>query len=265
MTEDTTEETTDDRPTAAEPAPEPEAAPRLRSPEQLPAALEALLMIAEEPIAEASLAAAVDMPVDAVRSALTELARGYDEGGRGFELRRLAGGWRYYTREEHAELISAYLLEGRQARLSQAALETLAVIAYLQPVSRSRVSAVRGVSVDGVIRTLLSRDLITETGSEDSGATLFATTDHFLERLGITALDDLPELAPYLPEATELEAELGRLAVVAEPAEPRPAEPRPAEPRPAEPRPAEPRPAVPEPSEPEQSGPEPADDPGETR
>lgn len=198
----------------------PEAAPRLRSPEQLPGALEALLMIAEEPVPEATLAAAVGMPVDAVRSTLQDLARSYDNDGRGFELRRLAGGWRYYTRDEYADLISAYLLEGRQAKLSQAALETLAVIAYLQPVSRSRVSAVRGVSVDGVIRTLLSRDLITDTGSEDSGATLFATTDHFLERMGIGALDELPELAPYLPEATELEAELVRLAVVAEPTEP---------------------------------------------
>jgi segregation and condensation protein B len=145
---------------------------------------------------------------------LQNLARFYDDTGRGFELRRLAGGWRYYTREEHAELISAYVLEGQQAKLSQAALETLAVIAYLQPVSRSRVSAVRGVNVDGVMRTLLARDLITETGSEESGATLFATTDYFLERMGIQSVDELPELAPYLPEATELEAELGQLAVV---------------------------------------------------
>jgi segregation and condensation protein B len=189
-------------------------APPVRSPEELRSAVEALLLVVEEPIPEATLAAAVAMPVDAVREALQTLARFYDETGRGFELRQVAGGWRYYTRDEHAELVAGYVLEGQHAKLSPAALETLAVIAYLQPVSRSRVSAVRGVNVDGVMRTLLARDLITETGSEESGATLFATTDYFLERMGIQSLDELPELAPYLPEATELEAELGQLAVV---------------------------------------------------
>jgi segregation and condensation protein B len=154
------------------------------------------------------------VPTDEVRQGLDDLVAFYAETGRGFELRRVAGGWRYYTRQEYADLIGAYVLEGQTAKLSQAALETLAVIAYLQPVSRSRVSAVRGVNVDGVVRTLLARDLITETGSEESGATLFRTTDYFLERMGLQSLDELPELAPYLPEATELEEELGQLAVV---------------------------------------------------
>lgn len=187
-----------------------------RTPEELQAALEALLMVAEEPISETNLAAALRVPVEDVRTALQALVDFYAETGRGFELRSVAGGWRYYTREEHADLISGYLLEGQQAKLSQAALETLAVVAYLQPVSRSRVSAVRGVNVDGVMRTLVNRDLVAEIGSEESGATLFATTDYFLERMGLDSLDQLPELAPHLPEAAELEAELGQLAVVAD-------------------------------------------------
>jgi segregation and condensation protein B len=137
------------------------------------------------------------------------LAAFYDETGRGFELRRIGGGWRYYTREEHAAVVARQVTEGQQARLSQAALETLSVIAYSQPVSRGRVSAVRGVNVDGVIRTLLARGLIAEAGrDEESGAALFATTGYFLERMGLVSLDDLPPLAPHLPDVAELEAEL---------------------------------------------------------
>jgi segregation and condensation protein B len=113
--------------------------------------------------------------------------RFYIETKRGFELRHAGGGWRYATRPEHASVISAYVLEGQHGRLSQAALETLAVIAYLQPASRSRISAVRGVNVDGVVRTLLARDLIIETGRDPiSGAVLFTTTPYFLERMGLT-------------------------------------------------------------------------------
>ena len=144
---------------------------------------------------------------------MAELAAFYDETGRGFELRELGGGWRYYTREEHADLITRYVLEGQQAKLSQAALETLAVIAYSQPISRGRVSAVRGVNVDGVIRTLLNRGLIEEAGHDhESGAVVFATTSYFCERMGLRSLDDLPPLAPHLPEVEELEAELSQLA-----------------------------------------------------
>ena len=188
--------------------------PRVRTPEQLRGALESLLLIADEPVSETNLAAALRVPTDEVTAAIGELVAFYAETGRGFELRKVAGGWRYYTREEYADLIAGYVLDGQTAKLSQAALETLAVIAYLQPVSRSRVSAVRGVNVDGVVRTLLTRDLVTETGTEESGATLFRTTDYFLERMGLQSLEELPELAPYLPEATELEEELGQLAVV---------------------------------------------------
>jgi segregation and condensation protein B len=185
-----------------------------RTPEELQSALEALLLIAEEPVSETDLAAALGAPVDAVSEAIATLTDFYTRTGRGFELRSVAGGWRYYTRDEHADLIGAYVLQGQHGKLSQAALETLAVVAYLQPVTRSRVSAVRGVNVDGVMRTLAARDLIAETGEEESGATLFATTDYFLERMGLDTLDQLPELAPHLPEADELEAELGQLAVV---------------------------------------------------
>ena len=194
------------------------------SPADVSGALEALLLLADEPRRSDDLAAALGAPEPVVRQALADLVTFYDETGRGFELREVGGGWRYYTREEHAELIAASVLEGQQSRLSQAALETLAVIAYTQPISRGRVSAVRGVSVDGVIRTLLARGLIEESGHDvDSGAVVFATTSHFLERMGLRSLDDLPALAPHLPEAETLEAELGQLAAAAAgPAGPRP-------------------------------------------
>jgi segregation and condensation protein B len=180
---------------------------------EISGALEALLLLAEEPRRTDELAAAVGAPETVVGEALAALVAFYDETGRGFELRQVGGGWRYYTREEHAELIAASVLEGQQSRLSQAALETLAVIAYTQPISRGRVSAVRGVNVDGVIRTLIARGLIEEAGHDaDSGAVVFATTSYFLERMGLRSLDDLPALAPHLPDAEVLEAELGQLA-----------------------------------------------------
>jgi len=179
-------------------------------------AMEALLLLAEEPRRSDELAAAVGVPEPVVTEALAALVNFYDETGRGFELRQVGGGWRYYTREEHADLIAATVLEGQQSRLSQAALETLAVVAYTQPISRGRVSAVRGVNVDGVLRTLLARGLIEEAGHDpDSGAVVFATTSYFLERMGLRSLDDLPALAPHLPDAEVLEAELGQLAAAA--------------------------------------------------
>ena len=171
--------------------------------------LEALLMIADQPLDETTLASAVGHPVDAVSAALQGLADEYADQGRGFELRNVAGGWRFYTREEYAAVVEAFVLEGQQARLTQAALETLAVVAYKQPVSRARVSAIRGVNVDGVMRTLLARGLVEEAGSEaETGAHLYRTSSYFLERIGITSLDDLPELAPFLPEMEDLEDDL---------------------------------------------------------
>lgn len=182
-------------------------------PATLGAPIEALLLMATEPIPAEELARAVGAPTDVVIACLEQLTAFYDETGRGFGLRRVGQGWRYYTRAEHAELIGAWLLDGQPGRLSQAALETLAVVAYLQPISRGRVAAVRGVNVDGVIRTLATRDLIEEVGRDpESGARLFATTANFLERMGLTSLDELPPLAPHLPDASALEAELAGLA-----------------------------------------------------
>ncbi len=196
-----------------EPAtPEDHASPRVASAALRPS-LEAMLMIADQPLPEAVLASAVGHRVPDVAAALAALVAEYDEQDRGFELRHVAGGWRYYTREAYAPVVEAYVLEGQQARLTQAALETLAVIAYRQPISRARVSAVRGVSVDGVMRTLIARGLVQQTGTDpESGAAVFATTGYFLERIGVTSLDDLPELAPYLPDLADLEDELTGLA-----------------------------------------------------
>jgi segregation and condensation protein B len=162
-------------------------------------------MIADQPLDETTLATAVGHPLRDVSAALAELATEYAEQGRGFELRNVAGGWRYYTREEYAPVVEAFVLDGQQARLTQAALETLAVVAYRQPVSRARVSAIRGVNVDGVMRTLLTRGLVEEAGHDhSSGANLYRTTSYFLERIGVTSIDDLPELAPFLPDLEDL-------------------------------------------------------------
>jgi segregation and condensation protein B len=136
-----------------------------------------------------------------VAGTLAEISVEYAQSGRGFELRRAAGGWRLYTRPEFASYVERFVLDGQQVRLTQAALETLAVVAYKQPVTRSRISAIRGVNCDGVIRTLVSRGLIEECGSEpESGAFLYRTTSLFLEKLGLDNVEQLPGLAPFLPE-----------------------------------------------------------------
>lgn len=181
-------------------------------------ALEAVLMVSDQPLDDVSLATAVGYPVVEVTEALAALAGEYDEAGRGFELRNVAGGWRYYTREEFAPVVERFALEGQQARLTQAALETLAVVAYKQPVSRSRVSAIRGVNVDGVMRTLLTRGLVEEAGTDgETGANLYRTTSYFLERIGVTSLDQLPELAPFVPDMDDSDLE-ETLAGMASPA-----------------------------------------------
>ncbi|SDO92886.1 condensin subunit ScpB [Pedococcus dokdonensis] len=176
-------------------------------------AIEAVLMVVDEPITEIALASALELPVDDVRAHLTALEEEYAAQQRGFTLRSVAGGWRVYSRSDYAPVVEKFLLDGQQAKLTQASLETLAVIAYRQPISRSRVSAVRGVNVDGVVRTLLNRGLIEELGSDgDGGAFLYGTTDYFLQRLGLGSLEELPALAPYLPEVDVLDeiAEQGR-------------------------------------------------------
>ncbi|HEX6450171.1 MAG TPA: SMC-Scp complex subunit ScpB [Trebonia sp.] len=167
-------------------------------------ALEAILLVADEPVPEMVLAQVLERPTGEVAAALRELAAEYTAEGRGFDLREVAGGWRYYTREDCAALVERFVRDGQEVRLTQAALETLAVIAYRQPVSRARVSAVRGVNCDGVIRTLVLRGLAEDCGTDgDTGAILYRTTGYFLERMGLASLDELPDLAPFLPENIE--------------------------------------------------------------
>src|SRR5690554_4692586 len=169
------------------------------------AAVEAVLMVTEEPVPAVRLASILALPTEEVDQILAELAAEYrgDRGGRprGFELREVGGGWRLYSAGPVADVVARFVLDGQSARLTQAALETLAVIAYRQPVTRGQVSGVRGVNVDSVVRTLTTRGLVEEVGSDPaSGAVLYGTTGYFLERMGISSLDELPPLAPYLPD-----------------------------------------------------------------
>ena len=175
-------------------------------PAELDAALEALLLVVDAPTDDDTLAAAVDQPVARVRAALERLAESYARAGRGIDLRRVGGGWRFYTRDRYAPYVERMLLDGQRARLTRAALETLAVVAYRQPVTRARVSAVRGVNCDGVLRTLLTRGLVQEAGIDDATqGTLFRTTELFLERLGLSSLEELPPLAPLLPDVDAID------------------------------------------------------------
>ncbi|MGW4502284.1 SMC-Scp complex subunit ScpB [Micromonospora sp. NPDC004336] len=183
--------------------PVPEPTPELDDAE-LRGALEAILLVVDEPVSELTLAQVLEQPAERIGPMLDEIAAGYTAAGHGFELRRAAGGWRLYTRPEYATYVERFVLDGQSVRLTQAALETLAVIAYKQPVTRSRISAIRGVNCDGVIRTLVSRGLVEECGTEpDSGAYLYRTTTMFLEKLGLNSVDDLPPLAPFLPDDVE--------------------------------------------------------------
>lgn len=170
----------------------------------LGAALEAILMVVDVPVAEVTLAQVLERPTHEVAAALRALAAEYTAAGRGFDLREVAGGWRYYTRADCAPLVERFVRDGQQTRLTQAALETLAVVAYRQPVSRARVAAVRGVNSDGVMRTLVARGLVEEAGTDpESQAVLYRTSSYFLERLGLKDIGELPELAPFLPDDVE--------------------------------------------------------------
>jgi segregation and condensation protein B len=163
--------------------------------------LEALLLIVDTPITNEALAAATEQPVYRVAAKLRALADELTARDSGMDLRESGGGWRMYTRARFAPYVERLLLDGARSKLTRAALETLAVVAYRQPVTRARVSAVRGVNVDAVMRTLLARGLITEAGVDsDTGATTFATTELFLERLGLSSLNDLPDIARLLPD-----------------------------------------------------------------
>ena len=170
--------------------------------------LEAILLIIDEPHSLVSLAAAVSAPVPAVRQAIARLVDEYDGRGqgprRGFELREVGGGWRLYVREDYDDLVADFVGGQAPSRLSQAALETLAVIAYKQPVTRSQVASIRAVNVDSVVRTLLGRGLITELFQDsETGAINYGTTDALLQNLGINSLDELPPISPLLDDGSE--------------------------------------------------------------
>ena len=172
-------------------------------------ALEAVLMVAENPIPLAQLAASLDISEAETQQLLSELARSYAEGSpypRGFQLRESGGGWRFYSHPRYGEIVGKYITAGKVNKLSIPALETLAVIAYRQPVTRAQIAAIRGVNVDSVLRTLLARDLIEQAGATaDTGAGLYITTAYFLEKMGMNSLAELPDLAPYLPDEENLE------------------------------------------------------------
>ncbi|MEU3269206.1 SMC-Scp complex subunit ScpB [Saccharomonospora sp. NPDC006951] len=182
------------------------ALPDLSAYEALQSALEALLLVVDSPVNEESLAEALEQPVDRVTETLRSMAEDLTDRASGIDLRRVADGWRLYTRDTYAPFVEKLLLDGQRSKLTRAALETLAVIAYRQPVTRSRVAAVRGVNVDGVIRTLVARGLIEESGADpETGGTLYVTTELFLERLGLSSLTDLPAIAPLLPEVDSID------------------------------------------------------------
>lgn len=183
--------------------------------EQLPAALEALLMVADQPLSVLALAQATGAPRALVTETIERLRADYDgtqeATPRGFELREVGGGWRIYARREFDDLVRGMLHDDSPQRLSQQALETLAVIAYKQPVTRAQVSAVRAVNVDTVMRTLLARGLITEHSTDsETGAIFYETTALLLEYLGIESVDDLPPLSPLLDDGREGFDDVGR-------------------------------------------------------
>ena len=173
----------------------------------LKSAIEAILLVVDTPVTSLTIAQVTNTPEVEVIKSLKKLQKEFDEREGGITLREVAGGWRFYTNEHSAEVVERFLKDGLTARLTQASLETLAVIAYKQPVSRGRIAAIRGVNVDGVVRTLLNRGLIEESGAEtDSQAVLYKTTPYFLERLGIASLEELPPVADYLPNMAALDA-----------------------------------------------------------
>lgn len=183
-----------------------EGVPDLSDDREFEGALESVLLVVDSPIDEKQLAGVFEQPVRRVTKALHALAARYTDQRSGIDLRRIGDGWRFYTRDRFAPFVEKLLLDGQRAKLTRAALETLAVIAYRQPVTRARIAAVRGVNVDGVIRTLVARGLIAETGTDtDTGGLLYRTTELFLERLGLSSLDDLPPIAPLLPEVDAID------------------------------------------------------------
>ena len=177
---------------------------------ELHRSIEAILMVVDEPVSETTLASILERPEVEIEQALTELVASFE--GRGFELKKINGGWRFYSHADQASVVEKFVLDGQQAKLTQAALETLAVIAYKQPVSRARVSAIRGVNVEAVMKTLVNRGLVEESGTEhETGAILYRTTSYFLERIGLNRIEDLPSLAPFLPDIDGLDEVIASL------------------------------------------------------
>ena len=174
--------------------------------------IEAILMVVDEPLSEVVLAQIIETPTEQILESLHNLQNRYESDFRGFQLRQVSGGWRFYSHPDLAPLVEKFVLDGQQAKLTQAALETLAVIAYRQPISRARVSAIRGVNVEAVMKTLVTRGLVEESGTEhETGAILYSTTSFFLERLGLNAVSDLPALAPFLPDIDGLDEVIASL------------------------------------------------------
>ena len=172
----------------------------------LQSALEAILMVVEEPVSPGILAQVTEVPLEEIETHLLRMRQEYQDQGRGFELRNVAGGWRFYSAPGQAAYVERFVVDGQPAHLSQAALETLAVIAYRQPVSRARISAIRGVNVEAVMKTLVTRGLVEESGVEyETGSTLYSTTSYFLQRLGLNSVTELPALAPFLPDLEALD------------------------------------------------------------
>ena len=171
-------------------------------------AIEAIVMVSMEPVPNETLAQLLEQPTAVVEQLCLQLADAYDEAGHGFQLVKVAGGWRYQTHADLSPYVERFLLDGQRARMSGAALETLAIIAYKQPLSRAQIASIRGVDPDGVIRTLQARGYVEEKG-RDTGpgqAILFGTTPLFLEKLGLNALSDLPPIAEFVPGADVVEA-----------------------------------------------------------
>lgn len=191
------------------------------------AALEAVLLLAEEPVPESVLAGVLGTSTERVRAACERLAEEYECQGRGFVLARVAGGYRFQTAPAQDAYVERFVREGHSARLSAAALETLAVVAYKQPVSRNQVAEIRGVNVDGVMRTLRRRGYIDEVARAPGPgqAVLYGTTPQFLEHLGLDSIEDLPPLSEFVPDPEEVEAMENRLRLVPEPSGPDPGGP----------------------------------------
>jgi segregation and condensation protein B len=178
--------------------------PDVESHVELERSIEAILMVVDEPVTELTLATVLEVTTETIIDALHRMRGSYDD--RGFALKAINGGWRFYSHPNYSAAVEKFVLDGQQNRLTQAALETLAVIAYRQPVSRARVSAIRGVNVEAVMKTLVTRGLVEEFGIEnETGAILYKTTSYFLERLGLKSLEDLSPLAPHLPDLDGLD------------------------------------------------------------